>query len=145
MCNLFTYTPFDHDFHTTFFSKREKPASAAADSFLSSSLDGPNPWKLLLKLSFCLFKLFAQRSMSFAICSLINNQCYFKTELTVNNNWLLKWHLPAVQTCFWACLSSPLALYWLRLRKLLWMVVLRLCRLAQGCTFASHCPSTSTA
>ncbi len=48
----------------TFFSKSVKPASAAAASFLSSWL---KVWKLLLKFSFCLFKLLAQRSMSFAI------------------------------------------------------------------------------
>lgn len=50
----------------TFFSKRAKPASAAADSFRSSSLV-LSGWKLFLKFSFCLFKLFAQRSMSLAI------------------------------------------------------------------------------
>ncbi len=50
-------------FHT-FFSKSVKPASAAAASFLSSWL---KVWKLLLKFSFCLFRLLAQRSMSFAI------------------------------------------------------------------------------
>lgn len=51
----------------TLFSKRENPASAAAASLLSSSRDWPRAWKLFLKVSFCLFMLLAQRSMSLAI------------------------------------------------------------------------------
>lgn len=51
----------------TFFSKSAKPASAAALSRLSSSREELTGWKLFLKFSFCLFRLFAQRSMSLAI------------------------------------------------------------------------------
>lgn len=85
----------------TFFSKRAKPASAAADSFRSSSLV-LSGWKLFLKFSFCLFKLFAQRSMSLAIW---NAEWFAHTAPLKAINLL--WH-PFNLTCSFSEQVNPL-------------------------------------
>lgn len=83
--------------HLAFFSRMVYPASALADSRRSSGRPCPGPREMVLveleaeeirerTFSFCLFRLLAHLSMSFAICSkqekqLIKETVHFRTDV----------------------------------------------------------------